>query len=79
MHLVAVSKNCTVREAAQVKLLSLKDSFSVESFFSLRIEIIRHIGLRHRIQYFQDGDFYSVSKKCVNGLHPKPSLVASFC
>lgn len=52
MYLVTVSKNCSIREAAQIKLLSLKDSFSVESFFSLRIKIIRHIDLRyHHIQY----------------------------
>lgn len=71
VYFVTVSKNCTIREADQIKLLSLKDSFSVESFFSLRIEILKHIGLRyHHIQYFWDD---LVSKKCVNGLHPKPS------
>lgn len=56
MYFITLSKNCTVRDAAERKLLSLMECFSVESFFSLRKEIVSHIALRfHQIQYFWDG------------------------
>lgn len=79
MYFITVSKNCTIREGAQIKLLSLKDCFSVESFFSLGIEIIRHIGLRyHRIQYFWDDDFYSVSESFIQSPPTWPNFAEMF-
>jgi len=66
-------------DAAERKLLSLKDCFCGVFFFSLRKETIRHVGLRfHEIQYFWDDDFCSVSKRLVNGIYRKPSCVAQF-